>query len=177
MGVASHRLVCWLPDTKFMKKVWEADPFWQILVKDGHTHTQPFKFSMYSCASESWTWNSSMLLQQKWPTTTLAASAREDPGGQGKQSVPLFSTCEEVWRDTYMTWNPSSFMGLTTWLNKALRNLFYQDLLWACGCNRWPLNVSHNLSYFIDTWLHVISSKTSWLRNLACRGIESFFLA
>lgn len=51
--MAPHRLVCGLPDSKFMKEVWEADPLWLILIKDGHKHTQAFKFSMYSCASES----------------------------------------------------------------------------------------------------------------------------
>lgn len=79
------------------------------------------------------------------------------------------------WRATWMVMEPSSFSTLRTWLNKALRNLFYLGLPWDCGCSRWPLQVSPNQSYFINPWLHVISSKPPWRQNLAPGCIKSFF--
>lgn len=162
-----------------MKEAWEVEPFWLILIKDGHTHAQPFNFSMYGCASESWIWISNTLLQQKWPTTFLAVSAREDTGGQGKKS--LVSTCKTT---SSALWGglEGHLHDLKPFILHGAQNLTEQNpeeaALPGSTLSIWlePPNVSHNLSYFIDTWLHIISSKPSRLWNLACEGIKSLFL-
>lgn len=96
MGVTTHRLVRGLPDPKFLKEVWEVDPFWLILIKDGHTHTQPFNFSMYSCASESWTWVSSLLLQQKGQLHPWQCQQEKTPGVKARN---LYCFIQYLWGD------------------------------------------------------------------------------
>lgn len=112
MVVALHMLVHGLPDTEFMKEVWEADPFWLILIK---YHMHMHSLSISQCIA--------VILNHEgeWAACCCSRSGQllswqyqqEKSQEVNARNLSLYSVLvkphlvhyEEVWRTTYMTWN------------------------------------------------------------------------
>lgn len=138
MVVAPHRLVHGLPDTNSWGRCGKPTHFsWFWSRMDMHTHS--LSISQWIAVILNHEHQSAVCCCSRSGQLHLAVPAKEDSGGQDKKSIPLFRTCKTtsgaLWgglEGHLCDLKPSSFKVLRTWLNKALRKLFYQDLLWAC---------------------------------------------